>query len=48
MQTQNANNKDFSYSKKPKPKDPRPVLLYNDVAVKLVKKKDRKDKKKKF
>lgn len=47
MQTQNSNNKDFSYFKKSKPKDLKPILPC-DNGVKPVKKKDKKNKKKRF
>lgn len=47
VQIQNSNNKDFSYFKKPQPKNLKLALLYNN-AVKSAKKKNRKDKKKKF
>ena len=48
VQSQGSNNKDFSYSEESKPKDPKPIPPRDNVAVKLAKKKDKKDKKKRF
>ena len=48
VQIQDFNNKDFSYSKKPKPKDPKLVLPCDNMATELAKKEDRKNKKKRF
>ena len=48
VQTQDSNNKDFFCFKKLKPKDPKPAPSYNNVAVELAKKDDKKSKKKKF
>ena len=47
MQTQDSNNKNFSCSKEPKFKDPKPVPL-RDNAAEPLKKENRKDKKKRF
>ena len=47
MQTQGSNNKDSYYSKKSKSKNPKLIPLYDNVA-KPTKRKDKKDKKKKF
>ena len=48
MQSQGSNIKDFSRSKKPKPKDSKPALLCDNAVTEPAKKKDRKDKKKRF
>lgn len=48
MQTQISNNKDSSHSKKPKFKDLKPILLHDNIVIELIKKKNRKDKKKRF
>ena len=48
MQTQDFNNKNSSCFKKSKPKKLKSALSYNDVVVKPAKKKDKKDKKKRF
>ena len=48
IQTQSSNNKDFFYSEELKLKDPKPTLLYDNVMTKPAKKKDRKNKKKRF
>ena len=47
MQTQYSNNKNSSCAEEPKPKDLKSNLL-RDNTVKLIKKKDKIDKKKKF
>ena len=43
VQFQGFNNKNFSRSEKSKPKDPKPVPLYDNAAKKLAKKKNKKD-----
>ena len=48
MQTQNSNSKNSSCSEKPKLKDPKPALSYDNAAAELAKKEDKKNKKKKF
>ena len=48
MQTQDSNNKNSFSCKKLKPKDLKPALLYDNAAAELAKKKDTKDKKKRF
>ena len=48
MQTQSFNNKDSSCSEKPKSKDLKPAPSRGNVAVEPIKKKDKKDKKKRF
>ena len=48
VQSQGSNNKDSSYSEELKPKDLKPSPPYDNAAVEPAKKKDRKDKKKKF
>ena len=48
MQFQGSNNKDSSRSEESKPKDPKPALLLDNAAVEPAKKKDKKDKKKRF
>ena len=45
---QNSNNKNFSCSKNPKFKNLNLILLYDNIAIKPDKKKDKKDKKKMF
>ena len=48
VQSQGSINKDSSHSEEPKPKDPKPSLPCDNAAAKPAKKKDRKDKKKRF
>ena len=48
IQIQSSYNKDFFYSEKPKSKNLKPVLSYNNITIKLARKKDKKNKKKKF
>ena len=48
VQSQGSNNKDFSHSKEPKPKDPKPAPPRNNAAAEPAKKEDKKDKKKRF
>ena len=48
MQNQDFNNKNSFCSKKPKPKNSKPALPCDNIAAKLAKKKDKKDKKKRF
>ena len=48
VQTQGLNNKDFSRSKESKPKALKLAPLYDNIVVKLAKKKDKKDKMKRY
>ena len=48
VQTQDSNNKNSSCSRKAKPKDPKLALLCDNAVVEPAKKKDRKNKKKRF
>ena len=46
--TQSSNNKDSSRSEKLKPRDSKPAISYNNAMAEPAKKKNRKDKKKRF